>query len=63
MIEVKSRDVSKSMYDVFAKIKLSSEYGMMVKTLSDEDKELIKKAYKSEKSNVYADTDSSQLGG
>ena len=63
MIEVKSRDVSKSMYDVFAKIKLSSEYGMMVKTLSDEDKELIKKAYKSEKSNVYADTDSSRLGG
>lgn len=61
MIEVKSHD--SSMYDLFAKIKLSSAYGMMVTTLSDEDKELIKEAYKSEKSNVYADTDSSQLGG
>ncbi len=63
MIEVKSRDISKSMYDLFAKLKLSSEYGMMVRSLSDEDKELIKKAYKSEKSNIYVDTDSSQLGG
>ncbi len=63
MIEVKSRDISKSMYDVFAKLKLSSAYGMMVRLLSDEDKELIKKAYKSEKSNIYVDTDSSQLGG
>ena len=61
MIEVKSHDTS--MYDLFAKIKLSSEYGMMVRALSDADKELIKEAYKSEKSNVYADTDSSQLGG
>lgn len=61
MIEVKSKDTS--MYDLFAKLKLSSEYGMMVRSLSDEDKELIKKAYKSEKSNIYVDTDSSQLGG
>ena len=61
MIEVKSHDTS--MYHLFAKIKLSSEYGMVVRSLSDEDKCLIKKAYKSEKSNVYVDTDSSQLGG
>jgi hypothetical protein len=61
-MEIKSKHDT-TMYDLFAKIKLSSEYGMMVRELSDSDKEIIKQAYKSEKSHVYFDTDSSQLGG
>lgn len=58
-IEVKSKDVRKSMYDTFAKIKLSSEYGMMVKKLANEEElDIIKKAYESGNSHVYHDTDS-----
>ena len=60
MLEIKSKH-DKTMYDTFAKLNLSSQYGMMVRTLSD--KELIKQAYKNAKSHVYVDTDSSQLGG
>ena len=61
-MEVKSKH-DLTMYDMFAKIKLSSEYGMMVKSLSNEDKEIIKQAYKSDKSHVYFDTDSIRKEG
>lgn len=62
MLEIKSKHDT-TMYDTLAKIKLSSQYGMMVRKLSESEKEIIKDAYKNAKSHVYVDTDSSQLGG
>ena len=62
MLEIKSKHDT-TMYDTLAKIKLNSLYGMMVRELSESEREIIKEAYKNGKTHLYFDTDSSQLGG
>ena len=56
MLEIKSKhDVT--MYDIVAKLKLSSTYGMMVTEQSAD------KLYKSNKPHIYFDTDSIRKEG
>lgn len=56
MLEIKSKHDT-SMYDKVAKLKLSSTYGMMV------TEQLANLLYKSNKSQIYVDSDSVRKEG
>lgn len=47
-----------NMYYKIEKMILSSEYGTMVIKLTDEEREALRKAYRSAKTHAYFDTDS-----
>lgn len=62
MLDVKSSHDT-NMYYKIEKALLSSRYGMMVRKLTDEEKEAIRDAYKSGNTHAYFDTDSIRKEG